>query len=94
MDSQQEEQAQITMTATTLYPTGSSGIRHSLKQYGEKTFCIKPTDSKEFCQKRHFEVIRPLLCSLSGYRELKLTTKLFAGCIPCSLLMQMLNISL
>lgn len=42
MDSQQEVQAQITMTVTTSYPTGSSGIRHSLKQYGGKRFILNP----------------------------------------------------
>jgi len=57
-----------------------------------KTFYIKPTDSREFCLKRRSEAIGPVLCSLSGYRELNLTTNLFAGHILCSLLTEVLNI--
>ena len=63
MDSQQEVQAQITVTVTTLYPTGSSGIRPSLKQYGGKHFILNPLNPGNFCRS---EAIRSIFCSLSG----------------------------
>lgn len=48
MDNQQEVQAQITVTVTILYPAGSSGIRHSLKQYGRKHFILNPLNPGNF----------------------------------------------
>ena len=44
--------------------------------------------------KNTFEASRVVFGSLSCYKELKLTTKLFAGCTLCGLLIQMQNISL
>ena len=48
----------------------------------------------KFCQKMCFEASRVVFWSTSCYRELKLTTKSFTGCILCGLLIQMQNISL
>ena len=59
MDSQQEEEAQITMTATTLSPTSSSGIRHSLKQYGGKHFVLNPLTPRNFAKKGILKLFGP-----------------------------------
>ena len=42
----------------------------------------------------HFEASQAVLWSLLCYKELKLTRKLFTGCVLCSLLIQLQNISL
>ena len=42
----------------------------------------------------HFEASQAVLWALSCYKELKLTTKPFTGCILCSLQIQMQNVSL
>ena len=48
----------------------------------------------ESLPKTRFEASKEVFGSLSCYKELKLTTKLFAGCTLCGLLIQMQNISL
>ena len=47
-----------------------------------------------FCQKTRFEASRVVFCSLSYYKEIKLTTNRFTGRTLCGLLIQMQNISL
>ena len=48
----------------------------------------------ESLPKTRFEASKEVFGSLSCYKELKLTTKLFAGLTLCGLLIQMQNISL
>ena len=55
---------------------------------------FKPINPWRFCRKTCFEVGRVVFWSLSCYKELKLTTKPFAGRTLCGLLIQVQNISL
>ena len=48
----------------------------------------------KFCPKIHFEASQAVFWSLSCYKEIKPTIKLFTGCTLCDLLIQMQNSSL
>ena len=57
--------------------------------------CSRFTHSlQKFCPKICFEASQAVFWSLSCYKKLKPTIKLFTGCTPCNLLIQIQNISL
>ena len=55
---------------------------------------LNPFVPGHFAEKRVLKLVGWLSGHMFCYKELKLTTKPFTGCILCSLLIQMRNISL